>query len=194
MGCHLWCWDSTLYCKQPDLSNDSGIEIKLNKTPYVGQQLRAFTPRLSSAPIMKKVTVKGWNPETKELITGEFEAQGSPLGSEHAVAGSGDLGKEETFTVDHPIWSKEEANALAKARHTDLALTFITGECETVGDPSYELGKTVKIVPNPDQGSDVFNGKYYVMGITHRHTAGGKDKGGGYVTILRVARDAQKGG
>ena len=194
MGCHLWCVDTTLYCKQPDLSDDSGIVLKVSAGIGEGEQLRSFTPRISSAPIIKKVTVKGWNPETKELITGEAEAQDSPLGSENAVAGSGDFGKEETFTVDHPIWSKEEADALAKARLTDLALTYMTGEAEAVGDPSFELGKSVKITVNMEDDSDVFNGKYYVMGLTHRVTAGGTDKDGGYVTILRVARDAQKGG
>lgn len=193
LGCHLWCVDTTLHCKQPDLSNDSGIALKLSSGVAEGEQLRAFTPRLSSAPIFKKVTVKGWNPETKELITGEAEAQDSPLGSENAVAGSGDFGKEETFTVDHPIWSKEEADAIAKARLVDAALTYMTGEAEAVGDPSFELGSTVKITCNTEDASDVFNGKYYVMGLTHRHTAGGKDKDGGYVTILRLARDAQKG-
>jgi len=193
MGCHLWCVDTKLYCKQPDLSNDSGIALSVSADVAKGEQLRAFTPRISSAPIIKKVTVKGWNPETKELITGEAEAEDSPLGSENASSGSGDHGKEETFTVDHPIWSTEEANALAKARLGDLSLTFVTGEAEAVGDPKFELGKTVKITVNTTDTSDVFNGKYYVMGITHRHIAHGKDKDGGYVTVLRVARDAQKG-
>ena len=42
---------------------------------------QSFTPRMSSAAIVKKVTVKGWNPETKELITGESAAQTRQLGT-----------------------------------------------------------------------------------------------------------------
>src|ERR1700704_5993919 len=55
MGCHLWCVDTTLHCKQPDLSNDSGIELKISQGIAEGEQLRNFSPRISSAPINKKV-------------------------------------------------------------------------------------------------------------------------------------------
>jgi phage protein D len=193
MGCHLWCVDSTLHCKQPELDKESGVELKITQSKASGEQLRSFSPRISSAPINKKVTVKGWNPETKELITGDFETSSSPLGSEHAVAASKGHGSEETFTVDHPIWSKEEADALAKAKFMDQALTFITGEAEAVGMPKLDIATTVKITANADEGSDTFNGKYYVMGLSHRYVAGGHDKDGGFVSILRLARDAQKG-
>jgi phage protein D len=186
LGCHVWCVDTKLYVKEPDLGASGGPDLSVDE----GGSLRAFTPRLSSAAVVKKVTVKGWNPETKELITGQAEAQSSPLGSENAVTASGDLGKEETFTVDHPIWSVEEANVLAKARLRDLNLTYITGEAECMGSAEYELGTTVKITANA-QAQDPFNGKYYIMGITHRHTMP-KAKEGGYVTILKLARDAQK--
>jgi hypothetical protein len=190
MGCHLWCVDTTLHCKQPDLSNDSGIELKISQGVAEGEQLRNFSPRISSAPINKKVTVKGWNPETKELITGEASNSGTKLGSEDAVAASKDLGKEETFTVDHPIWSQEEAKAIATARLRDLNLTFITGEAECAGTAEVDLGQTIEITANANK-VDPFNGKYYVMGITHRHTMP-KAKDGGFVTIFKLARDGQK--
>ena len=193
MGCHIWCVDTTLNVKQPDLSNDSGIELKISQQVGDGQQLRSFTPRVSSAPIHKKITVKGWNPETKELIQGEYSAQSSPLGAQNAVAGSGDLGEEESFNVDQPIWSKEEADALAKAKLVDESLGYMTGEAEAVGDPTFDIGTVVKLTINTEASDDTFNGKYYVMGLSHRHVAGGKDKDGGFVTTLRVARDAQGG-
>lgn len=185
LGCHVWCVDSKLYVKEPDFSATSGVKLSVDK----GGNLRAFTPRISSASVFKKVTVKGWNPETKELITGTASAQNSPLGSKNAVSACGDHGKEETFTVDHPIWSKEEADALAKARIRDLNLGFMTGEAEMAGNPDVELGKVIEIEANANAG-DPFNGKYYVMGVTHRHTMP-KGKDGGYVTIAKLARDAQ---
>jgi phage protein D len=196
MGCHVWCVDSTVHCKQPKWE-DSGIELSVDKSDS-GHPLLSFSPRLSSAAIVKKVTVKGWNPETKELITGEANIEG-PLGSTNASAASKDLGKEETFTVDHPIWSKEEADALAKARLQDLALSFVTGEAEVAGKAdAYELGKCVKITANGGKSDDPFNGKYYIMGLTHRHMVekkGGHGGGGGahgFTTILRIARNAVK--
>jgi hypothetical protein len=195
MGCHVWCIDSTVHVKQPDLQQQPAVKLNTNKP--VGDtesSIKSFTPRLSSANILKKVTVKGWNPETKELIVGDYAAQDSKLGPDNAVKASGDLGKEETFTVDHPIWSQEEAVALAKARHVDLSLSYISGECELTLDPKRTLGEVVSITVNeePDtKDTDPFNGRYYVMGVTHRLVFN-KGKDGGYSTTLRVARDAQK--
>lgn len=187
MGCHVWCVDSKIMVKEPDFSATSGVKLSVDK----GGDLRSFSPRISSANVVKKVTVKGWNPETKELITGTADAQSSPLGSQDAVAACGDHGKEETFTVDQPIWSKEEADAIAKARLRDLNLTFITGEAEMAGNPEVDIGKVIEIEANAMSASDPFNGKYYVMGVTHRHTMP-KGKEGGYSTIVKFARDAQK--
>jgi Bacteriophage probable baseplate hub protein len=190
MGCHVWCVDTKVFVKQPDLQSGPIAELKVDGESTEAE-LRMFAPRLNSSAIVNKVTVKGWNPETKELITGEASVQSSKLGSQTSVAGSGSLGNEESFTVDHPIWSAEEASALAKARLQDASLSFITGEAEVKGSAAFDLGKVVSVVANLAGADDPFNGKYYIMGITHRHVAS-KAKDGGYVTILRFARDAQK--
>jgi Bacteriophage probable baseplate hub protein len=190
MGCHVWCVDTTVYCKQPDLQSGPIAELNVDESSTTAA-LRHFAPRLNSAHIRNKMTVKGWNPETKELITGEATVQGSKLGSQTSVAGSGDLGDEETFTVDTPIWSAEEAKAIAKAKLQDSSLSYITGEAEIQGSGDFDLGKIVKITANAMGDGDPFNGNYYIMGVTHRHTAP-KAKDGGYVTILKLARDAAK--
>jgi uncharacterized protein len=196
LGCHIWCVDKTIHVKEPDLQGSPLKKFSIADVvpEAAGAAVKAFTPRLSSAGILKKVTVRGWNPETKDLIVGDYSAKNSQLGSQNAVAGSGDLGGEETFTVDHPIWSKEEAVALAKARLVDLSLTYITGECELTGDPTMELGKLVEITANTEtetKADDPFNGKYYIMGVTHRYMKSNSPDGG-FTTILRLARDAQK--
>ncbi len=188
MGCHVWCVDTKIHVKEPDLSKSSGVKISVDK----GGNLRAFTPRMNSSAVLNKVTVKGWNPEKKELITGEATVTSSPLGSQTAVAACSQIGgNEESFTVDHPIWSKEEADALAKARLRDLNLQFITGEAECAGNADIDLGQVVEIEANAREKDDPFNGKYFVMGLTHRHTLP-KGKEGGFVTVIKLARDAQK--
>jgi phage protein D len=194
MGCHVWCVDTTVYCQQPDLQSGPIADLNVDQSS-ADAALRMFAPRLNSSAIVNKVTVKGWNPETKELISGDASVQSSKLGSQTSVAGSGPFGNEETFTVDHPIWSKEEAMALAKARLQDASLSYITGEAEVSGSGKFDLGKVVKVTANAgnsNAGDDPFNGNYYIMGITHRHIASKAKDGGGYVTILRFARDAQK--
>lgn len=191
LGCHVWCVDSKVFVKQPDLQQAAIAQLKLAESGE--NAIKSFTPRLSSAAIVNKVTVKGWNPEKKELITGVATIQQSKLGKDHAVAASGNLANEETFTVDHPIWSPDEAAALAKARLQDLALSYITGECEVAGDAKYEIGTVVDIQSNEEANAadDPFNGKYYVMGVTHRYSVSRKSEGG-YVSILKLARDAAK--
>lgn len=192
MGCHVWCVDTKVYVKQPELQGSPIAEYDCTDS-NTDNAVRLFHPRMSSASIVNKVTVKGWNPETKELITGEASVQSSRLGSQTSVSNSGDFGNAETFTVDHPIWSKEEATALAKARLTDLSLTHVTGEIELYGAPEAELGKIIKITSNAKEDNasqDPFNGNYYVMGVTHRYTTQKKD--GGYFTVIRFARDAAK--
>jgi len=189
LGCHVWCVGTDLFCQQPDLNASTGVKLKVDEDGDV--QLRSFGPRINTAAIVKKVTVKGWNPETKELITGEAEAKNSPLGSTKAADAAGGQGQEDSFTVDSPIWSKEEADALAAGKMSDLSLTYMTGEAECSGSEKFDLGKTVEIMANA-QGQDPYNGKYYIMGLTHRHTVP-RAQEGGFVTVLKLARDAEGG-
>jgi phage protein D len=190
IGAHVWCVDSKVSVKFPDLQKDSGIKLELNSASDGAIGLKNFSPRMSSAPVVSKVTVKGWNPETKELISYTANAQASKLGSKNASSAAGNHGNEETFTVDHPIWSQEEAKAIAEGRLMELSLGYITGEAECMGSSKFDLGQVISIDVDDGGKKDPFTGKYYVMGITHRYSSqlGNKD---GFTTVLRLARDAQ---
>jgi phage protein D len=190
MGCHVWCVDSTVYVKQPDLQSGPIAELNVDETSDTGA-LRSFSPRLNSSRVLNKVTVKGWCAETKELITGDASVQNSKLGSQTSVAGSGPLGNHESFMCDIPLADAAEAKALAKARLQEASLSYITGEAECQGSGVFELGKIVKITANAREKDDKFNGNYYVMGVTHRFNASKAKDGSAYITILRLARDAQ---
>lgn len=199
LGCHVWCVDSKVFCKQPDLTQEPIAKLLIAEAGTGDKEdteaVKMFTPRLSSAAIVNKVTVKGWNPEKKELITGVATISKSKLGKDNVVAASGGLANDETFTVDHPIWSPDEANALAAARLRELALSYITGECEVDGDAKYELGGVVEIRSNEEEDSkndDPFNGNYYIMGLTHRYSVSRAQGEGGFTTTLKLARDAAK--
>ncbi|HEY4178397.1 MAG TPA: contractile injection system protein, VgrG/Pvc8 family [Kofleriaceae bacterium] len=189
-GCHVWCVDSTIYCKQPDLRASAITTLDVDESRADGA-LRSFRPRLNSTPAVKKVTVRSWDAQAKALIIGEAAVHGSAMGERTALSGSGSLGENEMVIADQPVSSKEEANMLAKAKLQDLSLGYITGEADCTGDPSHELGRVVEIRANGAKGSDTFNGKYYTMGLTHRQTAAARARDGGYTTTLRLARDAQ---
>ena len=187
IGAHFWCVGSKVFVKWPDFQQDSGIKLSVNP----GQDslgLLEFYPRMSSHAVVKKVTVKGWNPETKELITGTASAQSSKLGSTNAKSGAGAHGDEETFQVDQPIWSKEEADLLAEAHLKERSITYVTGTAKTTGSSKFDLGQVFTVDVDASGKKDPFSGKYYILGLTHHYVASGKD---GFQTTLRFARDAQ---
>lgn len=187
IGAHFWCVGSKVFVKWPDFQQDSGIKLSVNPSKD-GEGLLEFYPRMSSHAVVKKVTVKGWNPETKELITGTASASGSKLGSTNASSGAGGHGNEETFQVDQPIWSKEEADLLAEAHLKERSITYVTGTAKTKGSSKFDLGQVVTFDVDAAGAKDPFSGKYYILGLTHHYVASGKD---GFQTMLRFARDAQ---
>jgi len=196
LGCHVWCVDTKVTVKQPNLGEAQTLSVAVTKDSNNDKEaVRWFRPKMNSTKVLKKVTVQGWDPEKKEQIVGEASAASSPLGSKNASSASGDLGSQETFVVDQPIWSQEEAKAIAKGRLLDSALSYITGEMEISGNPTVELGKHVEVTVKADSAQDPFNGKYYIMGIVHinrvEKNKQSKSGEGGFHTQLRLARDGQ---
>ena len=191
LGFSVWCEDTKLYFDAPKLDQDSGIELKMEQAGE--HHLKSFTVRLSSANVLKKVTVRGWDPKKKEEIVGSASASSSPLGSTNAASGAGELGKSETFTVDHPIFSKQEADAIAKSKLGENNLSYITGQAECRGHGAYKPGIVVKLLVDADNADNRFNGKYLITGVTQKYTHGtGGNPTGGFVSVLRVSRDAEK--
>jgi len=72
-------------------------------------------------------------------------------------------------------------------------MSFLTGECTIMGNNKVKAGLVVKLKLNADDASDRFNGKYLVQGVTHRYSADNKGSEGGYDSIMRLVRDAEKG-
>lgn len=194
LGFSVWCEDTKLYFDAPKLDADSGLHF-ISGNPGDGKlKLVSFAARMSNAHVVKKVTVRGWDPERKREIVGEASAKSSPLGSVNAAASLNDFEGIETYTVDHPISSVEEAKAIAKSRLEESAMGFLTAEAETQGENRVKPGIVVKITVNETTATDRFNGKYLVQGCTHRLLVGTGGAAGGYTMIMRLARDAEKGG
>ena len=90
----------------------------------------------------------------------------------------------------------EEAKKLAEAKLNEMLMDFVAGDGLCLGAPEIRAGKVVTILVNPDRADDRFNGEYFVTGASHRYshsgTGGGAggEGGGGYVTSIRVRRDA----
>lgn len=194
IGYEVYVEDKKLYFCKPRADRDSGIEIRLND-PSAPYRFESFTPRLSSAGIVQKVEVRAWDPEKKKEIVAQATAQSSSLGSATGASKTqSPFGEKVTFTVDHPVESQEEAQVLADAKLAELTMDYITGEGLAIGKPDLKPGIVVTIKVRPD-GEERFNGKYFIVGATHRYrhagAEGGPGAGGGYRTSLRVRRDAE---
>ncbi|MBK9030068.1 MAG: phage late control D family protein [Myxococcales bacterium] len=195
LGFAIWVEDTKMFFDAPKLDADSGLEFAHEQQPKSGEgdKLKSFHGRLSNAQVVKKVTVRGWDPEKKEEIVGEESAASSPLGSKNAASSLSDFGEVVTFCVDYPIASVEEAKAIAKAKLKEASLSYLTAEAVCMGNNKVKAGIVVKIKVNADKADDRFNGKYLVNGVTHRYSADNKGSEGGYESIMRLARDAEKG-
>jgi phage protein D len=181
--------DQTLNFRKRDVSGSEKLTLEFGaKDDSDGSPMSKFALRLSSANQVTSVKVRCWDPNTSKEIIGEAKTLDTKLGSKSGgdAAKSAFSGGVHKATYDVPVASKEEADAVAKAMLEDLSLGYMEGEGHCKGNPDLKAGIIVKI-----KGTDKrFDGKYYVMGATHRysHKSGGA---GGYRTIIRVRRNAE---
>ena len=148
------------------------------------KDLKWFQPRLSTAELAGEVTVRGWNPATKEAILGV----GRP-GDETTLMGGKQVGpaladsafgKASAAIVEVPVASQAEADQMAKALFNDMALGLICGDGEAVGNTGVAAGTTIRLAGLGTR----FSGVYYVRHAEHRITPNT-----GYVTKFHVVRN-----
>lgn len=198
LGYEVWVDDTTLNFDAPDPNKDSGIKLRYGdaETSKGGGEvfLKRFTPRMSSARVVDEVEVRGWDPVKKEEIVGTFKAQSSKLGSKaaHSETKSA-FSNIKSYEVDHPIYSVDEAKKIAEAKVSEANMSYITGDGECRGTAEIKPGVVITITVNPDSSGDRFNGKYMVIGCTHKYSHTKIGDTGGYVTGFRVNRDAEGG-
>jgi phage protein D len=173
-----------LYFQSPTDARD-GSKVRMYVFEW-GKSLINFNPTLSLNQQVGKVTVKGWDPNTKSII--KFTASSADL----PTSGSGDngpkaaetrLGDREDIVVDQPVTSQQEAQALAKALLRERAYSYITANGQVIGLPDLRPGDNIEV-----QGlGKRFSGRYYVTKV--EHTLGGS----GYLTTFDV-RNYNDGG
>jgi uncharacterized protein len=148
------------------------------------KDLKWFQPRLSTAELAGEVTVRGWNPATKEAILGV----GRP-GDETTLMGGKQIGpvladsafgKASAAIVEVPVASQVEADQMAKALFNDMALGLICGDGEAVGNTSVAAGTTIRLSGLGTR----FSGIYYIRRAEHRIAPKI-----GYVTKFHVVRN-----
>lgn len=147
-----------------------------------GKSLVSFTPELTAAHQVSQVTVKGWDPRKKALITAT--ATKDDLAGKKSAGTSGPevvekkLDKKEEVVVDWPVQTQEEAKALAVSLLRERAYEFLKATGQAIGLPDMRPGDNVEIKGVGQR----FSGQYYVTRV--EHTIGNN----GYTTGFTVRR------
>jgi hypothetical protein len=96
------------------------------------------------------------------------------------------LGRTAGYTVDHPIFSVEEARAIAADTLGGLLASALDAEAEIGGSGALRPGRLAAV-----QGvHERFDGKYLVQGVSHRYSHGDGCGGKGYRTYLKLEHAA----
>jgi phage protein D len=153
-----------LYFQSPTDARDSK-KVRVYVFEW-GKSLISFNPTISLNKQVGKVTVKGWDPNTKSII--KYTAGPSDL----PTSGGGENGPSaiqtrfqdrEDIVVDQPVTSQQEAKALATALLRERAYNYITANGQVIGIPDLRPGDNIEV-----QGlGKRFSGQYYVTKAQH---------------------------
>jgi phage protein D len=180
-----------IFVKEPDDGGDPtlffGPSPRVRQVTYkldYGRSLTQFTPKLSTALQVGKVTVRGWNNVTKKAITATVTraelATGRVGAGQDEDPGQAFRAREEIIT-NRPVASEQEARTLARETLERIAKDMVTGSGSVVGLPDLRAGTLVQIGGLGDR----FAGRYFVTGTTH--TLGD----GGYTTQFECRREEE---
>ena len=132
-----------------------------------------FTPTLTAASQVSSLTVRGWDPRTKQSIAVTATVDDLPSGQGSGLTGPAAateaLGGREDTVIDAPVATVEEARELAAALLRERAYQFITGTGRIAGLPDLRLRDVLEI-----HGIGLrFSGNYYVTRVEHTLSASG---------------------
>lgn len=172
--------DDVLYFTRPTDGRDSRT-VRVYRLVW-GESLINFSPTLTLSRQVESVTVRGWNPRTKSVITYTATADDLPGSSGSGTSGPAAVansmpGKGQTV-IDAPVGSDEEAKELAISLLAERAYEFITGSGKVIGLPDLRPGDNLELM---GLGSR-FEGTYYVKKV--EHTLGNS----GYTTTFEVRK------
>lgn len=128
-----------------------------------------FTPTLTVSQQVSKLTVRGWDPRTKQAIAFTATAENLPAGQNSAGGESGPevaesvLGGRQEVLVDAPVTSDQEARELAISLLRERSYEFITATGRVAGLPELRPGDNLEIFGLGKR----FSGTYFVKRVEH---------------------------
>jgi phage protein D len=161
-----------------------GPTSNVERPTYVlewGKTLISFQPTLRVADQVSKVTVRGWNPDTKKPI--EKSITRAQLDKKDRVVDPRDLKLAEPslaqeVTVDRPVSSEREAQHYAESILRQKASELVTAKGKTIGLPDLRSGAKVRIKGLGSRFSGTDEKPFFYVITETTHTLGE----GGYTT------------
>ena len=156
----------TLHFKRPRDGRD-GKKTRVYELEW-GRSLTSFAPTLSADKQVSKVTVRGWDPRTKDPIVAVASADDLPPSSRPSSTSGPKLAQQkfndrQNLIVDRPVTSKQEARELALSILRERATRFSTGRGQTIGIPELVPGDKVDLKGLGER----FSGEYLVRKVEH---------------------------
>jgi uncharacterized protein involved in type VI secretion and phage assembly len=154
-----------------------------------GSNLHNFRPRITGVQQIDEVTVRGWNPKTKEAIVGHSSAGdvednlGVKIGIAHSKVRSA-LNGGKVLVADLTPSSQSEADAVAKSVMAQHANAYVDAVGVASGDPELRAGHKVQIKKVGTQ----FSGEYTLFSTIHRF-----NQAKGYTTSFVISGRSARG-
>ncbi len=162
IGYQVFCVEGDLHFKKGDANLGDGPELEY------GIQLLEFRPRWTGSQQADDVTVYGWDPLGKESVQSSAKAPSGSL-NQGGMTETGGAKASSAFSAaseaiaDQPVFTVDEANALAEGLSNDIGRAFVQAEGICFGHPEVMPGYTITVKGVGTR----FSGKYYVTSATH---------------------------
>ncbi len=158
---HTWkVVDDKLYVSQGAATTPAVVVLEW------GLNLNRLSARYSTADHSDEVAVRGWDPASKQAITGNDTTIKKQFPSTPSITGghSDVEGGRAAASVRSVVDSQAEATDLAKGIARTMVATALSGDGEAIGNPKIVAGCKVEIKNLAD---DAWNGDYWVTTARH---------------------------
>jgi len=145
-----------------------------------GRSLMEFKPSIKTANQVSSVTVRGWHPTKKEVITRTVTLDDQRINANkdlHRIVN--ECAAREEIVVDEPVFTNCEARERAIAILLDQSKVLVTADVKVVGLPDLRAGQIVVI----KQLGARLSGKYFVTKTQHTIDDNG------YITTFSARRE-----
>lgn len=157
--------NAKLVFKRPQTSQEPAASLEWGGVGASG--LLEFRARISTDAQVSKVTVRGWDPATKQSVSASATASDVAFGfggqKTGAAVAEDTFGQREVLYVDRPVSVADDATAIARSIINAASARYCEAEGCCQGDPAIYPGALLEVAGTGDR----FDGKYFVNTTLH---------------------------